>query len=104
MDIVCFNDELLTLINNISINIGIIEFMDYFPLLKQGKANIKTIHYIIKSYLILGNNISIDLIKIYDNIYDLSHIYDIMNNDVPYDDYRKFSANKNSHLLNEYEE
>lgn len=104
MDIIHFNDEILTLINNISISIGIVEFMDYFPLLKQGKANIKTVHYIIKSYVILGNNISINLSNIYDRSIDLNNIYDILNNNDPYDDYLKFSINKNSDLLTKYEE
>ena len=92
MEIICFNDELLTLINRISINIGILEFMNYFPLLKQGKANIKTIHYIIQSYVLLGNKININLY----NIYGIAN--------VPYDDYLKFCCNKNNNLLTEYEE
>ena len=92
MDVILLNNELLTLINIISINIGIVEFMDYFPLLKQGRANIKTIHYIIKSYVILGGNISINLNS------------DIMNDNIVFDDYLKILNNKKIYFLTEYEE
>ena len=94
MDVICFNNKLLNLINSISINVGIVEFMDYFPLLKQGKANIKTIHYIIKCHVLLGGNISIDL----------KHVHDITDDNICYDDYLKFSVNKIIDLSIGYEE
>lgn len=89
MDIICLNNDLLILINSISINIGIVEFMDYFPLLKQGKANIKTIHYII-----LGGNISME-----SNV-----ISDIMNDNITFDNYLNILNNKKTYVLKEYEE
>jgi len=89
MDIICFNDELLTLIKKISINIDILEFMDYFPLLKQGKACIETIQHIIKSYVLFGNETNLS--------------YDVMDDNMVYNRYIKLCLGQTNEWRKEYD-
>ena len=85
-----FFKNIILKMNSISINVGIVEFMDYFPLLKQGKANIKTIYYIIKSYNVLT---------------DSNIKFETNNDNTEFDDYLiKILNNKKTYVLKEYEE
>lgn len=68
-------DKIMNIINRITIDIGIINFIDYFPLLKRGQALIKTIECLIKCHNMIHDELilPIDMHEADENTYIRYH-------------------------------